>query len=57
MLRESSTKQIIGTAKLPLLPILQEHVEKTYTFEKTPLLPPRRCHRRWPLYSVRTSAG
>ena len=43
MLRESSTKTVIGSARLPLLPILEEHVEKTYTFEKTPLMPPRRA--------------
>ena len=42
MLRETSTNQTIGIARLPLLGILQEHVEKTYAYDKVPLMPPRR---------------
>ena len=42
LLRESSTNQTIGSARIPLLPVLQEHVERTYVYDKTPLMPPRR---------------
>ena len=42
LLRESSTNQTIGSARIPLLPVLQEHVERTYLYDKTPLMPPRR---------------
>jgi len=41
-MRESSTGQTIGVARVPLMPLLEDHVEKQYTFEKMPLYPPRR---------------
>ena len=39
-LRESSTSQTIGVARIPLMALLQEHVEKQYNFEQVPLYPP-----------------
>lgn len=40
-LRESSSNQVIGTARIPLMPLLDEHVEKPYAYDQTPLYPPK----------------
>ena len=42
-LRETSTGQPIGVARLPLMPLFQEHVEKEYKFDETPLVAPQRA--------------
>lgn len=42
-LRETTTGTPVGVARVPLAPLLEEHVEKTYTYDRVPLLPPRKA--------------